>query len=100
MNNKLYVGNLAFSVTEEQLTELFSQYGTVQSVKVIKDESGRSKGFGFIEMGSDDEAANALRNLNGKDVSGRAIKVDVTREKSFAPRGDRGGQQGGGFRRF
>ncbi len=94
MAKKLYVGNLPFTITEEELTELFSQYGEIKSVSVIKDQySGRPRGFAFVEMENADEAANAL---NGKDFGGRALTVNEAREKE--PRAERGGT-GGGARR-
>ncbi len=110
MSKKLYVGNLPFSVTEEKLKEIFSSEGTVETVKVIKDEIGRSKGFAFVEMSSEDEASTAASSLNGKDVDGRMLKVEVARPQEFRPRngggggGYRGGDRkrsggGGGFRR-
>ncbi len=79
---KLYVGNLPFSVQEEDLKELFSEYGSVTSVQLIIDrETGRSKGFGFVELSDDDEAANAIEELNGKDFSGRAVIVNEARPR-------------------
>ena len=82
MGNKLYVGNLAYSVRDESLHQAFSQFGTVTSVKVMMDrETGRSKGFGFVEMGSADEAQAAISGLNGMSVGGRAIVVNVSRPK-------------------
>lgn len=83
----MYVSNLSFHTTEEDLKNLFIQYGAVSSAKVITDrESGRSRGFGFVEMGSSDEANAAMKALNGKDIDGRALSVTVAREK--APRSD------------
>jgi RNA recognition motif-containing protein len=91
MGNKLYVGNLAYSVRDESLHEAFSQFGQVTSAKVMMDrETGRSKGFGFVEMGSDPEAQAAMNAMNGQALEGRAIVVNEAR-----PREDRGG--GGGF---
>lgn len=91
MGQKLYVGNIPFSVDDEALKSHFAQIGNVQSAKVITDRnSGRSKGFGFVEMGTDEEAANAIEQLNGKDLQGRTIKV--TEAKPQEPReGGRGG---------
>lgn len=90
MAKKLYVGNLAYSVTDSVLEELFSQYGTVQSASIINDrETGRSKGFGFVEMANDSEAEAAIAALNGQQHEGRALTVNEAR-----PREDRGG---GGF---
>ena len=92
MSTKLYVGNLAYSVTESTLEQLFSAHGTVQSAQIIMDrDTGRSKGFGFVEMGSDQEAQAAIAAMNLKDVEGRSITVNEAR-----PREDRGGGGGGG----
>jgi RNA recognition motif-containing protein len=80
MGKKLYVGNLPFSTTDDSLAELFSQCGNVESVKIITDrETGRSKGFGFVEMSTDDEAQEAIKKLNGADCGGRSIKVNEAR---------------------
>lgn len=96
MNNKLYVGNLAFSVTNESLSSAFSAFGTVDSAKIITDrDTGRSKGFGFVEMSSAEEGAKAIAQLNGTSIDGRAI--NVSEAKPMAPREDRGGGGGGGF---
>lgn len=85
MSNKLYVGNLSFSVTNESLSQAFSQCGTVNSSKVITDrDTGRSKGFGFIEMSSDEEALQAINKLNGSNFEGRAMSVNEA--KPVAPR--------------
>jgi cold-inducible RNA-binding protein len=92
---KLYVGNLTFDMTDSQLETLFTPHGTVQSAQVIMDrDTGRSKGFGFVEMNSDQEAQTAITALNGKEVNGRALTVNEAR-----PREDRGGGGGGGGRR-
>jgi len=73
----LYVGNLNFNLTEEELSQIFEEYGTVTSVKIIIDKySGRSKGFGFVEMENDSDGEVAMENLNGKEISGRSIKVN------------------------
>ena len=91
MGRKLYVGNLPYSVTEQTLQETFSQSGTVESANVITDrDTGRSKGFGFVEMSSDGEAQKAIQSLNGTDLEGRAIVVNEARPK--APRGGGGGR--------
>lgn len=83
----MYVSNLSFHTSDDDLKNLFGQYGAVSSAKVIMDrESGRSRGFGFVEMGSDAEAKEAIKNLNNKEVEGRAMSVSVAREK--APRSD------------
>jgi cold-inducible RNA-binding protein len=80
MATKLYVGGLAYSVTEQELQTLFAEHGTVSSATVIKDrDSGQSKGFGFVEMSDDTEAKAAMAALNGKDVSGRSIIVNEAR---------------------
>ncbi|MBN8548700.1 MAG: RNA-binding protein [Deltaproteobacteria bacterium] len=92
MGNKLYVGNLAYTISDSDLQQLFAQYGTVQSAKVIMDrDSGRSKGFAFVEMGSDSEAKAAIEALNGSEIQGRALTVNEAR-----PKEDRGGGGGGG----
>ncbi len=97
MGKKLYVGNLPFSATDQALFDMFSQCGTVESAKVITDrDTGRSKGFGFVEMSGDDEASKAISEFNGQDFGGRAM--NVSEAKPMAPReGGRGG--GGGFNR-
>ena len=82
MNSKLYVGNLPFKTTEEDLTELFSGHGQVVSSKIITDrDTGRSKGFAFVEMGSEDEAHTAIENLDGKDFMTRALKVNIAKPR-------------------
>jgi RNA recognition motif-containing protein len=96
MGKKLYVGNLSYETREEQLRELFEQVGTVESVIVVTDrDTGRSKGFGFVEMSSDAEAEEAVRQFNGHTLNERQLKVDEARPKRDRP--DRGG--GGGGRR-
>ena len=98
MGNKLYVGNLAYSVRDENLQEHFAQFGSVASAKVMMDrDTGRSKGFGFVEMGSDAEAQAAIRGLNGKSIDGRDIVVNEARPKEGGGGGGFGG--GGGARR-
>jgi cold-inducible RNA-binding protein len=95
MGKKLYVGNLPFSATDSSLEQLFGQAGTVESAKIITDrDTGRSKGFGFVEMGSDAEATDAISKFNGQDYDGRAMTVSEARPQ--APRESRGGG-GGGF---
>ena len=97
MGNKLYVGNLAYSVRDESLHQSFSQFGTVTSAKVMMDrDTGRSKGFGFVEMGSDAEAQSAINGMNGQDLEGRAIVVNEARPREERPGGFGGG--GGGSR--
>jgi RNA recognition motif-containing protein len=96
MGKKLYVGNLTFGVTDAELEQLFAAHGTVQSAQVIMDrDTGRSKGFGFVEMGSDQEAQAATQALNGKEVNGRALTVNEARPKEGGG-GGRGGYGGGG----
>ena len=96
MSKKLYVGNLSFGVTEGQLQELFSPYGTVQSAQLISDrDTGRSKGFGFVEMGSDREAQAAIAGMNGQMVDGRALTVNEAKPKEARPRTGGGGYGGG-----
>ncbi|MCV2353773.1 RNA-binding protein [Paucibacter sp. B2R-40] len=101
MGNKLYVGNLAYSVRDETLQEAFSQFGQVTSAKVMMDrDTGRSKGFGFVEMGSDAEAQTAINGMNGQDIDGRAIVVNEARPREERPGGFGGGggrSGGGGF---
>ena len=91
MSMKLYVGNLAFQTTSQELQTLFAQAGTVESVSLIEDrETGRSRGFGFVEMSTKEEGAAAIQQFNGKDMDGRALKVNEAK-----PREDRGGGGGG-----
>ena len=92
MGKKLYVGNLTYGVTDSALLQMFEPHGTVQSAQIIMDrDTGRSKGFGFVEMGSDQEAQAAIAALNGKEVDGRSLTVNEAR-----PREDRGGGGGRG----
>jgi RNA recognition motif-containing protein len=97
MGKKLYVGNLPFSATEQVLNDTFAQCGTVESAKIITDrDTGRSKGFGFVEMSTDAEAQDAISKFNGADYEGRAMTVNEARP--MAPRENRGGGGfGGGF---
>ena len=91
MGRKLYVGNLTYDVTDAALEAMFAPHGTVQSAQVIMDrDSGRSKGFGFVEMSSDQEAQAAIQALNGAEVDGRRLTVNEAR-----PREERGGGRGG-----
>ena len=93
MVKKLYVGNLAFQTTSQDLQELFAQAGTVESASVIEDrDTGQSKGFAFVEMSTEEEAAAAIEQFNGKEVGGRALKANEAR-----PRESRGGGGGRGF---
>lgn len=101
MSTKLYVGNLAFQTTSQELQNLFAQAGTVQSASVMEDrETGRSRGFAFVEMSSKEEAAAAIAQFNGKDLGGRALKVNEAkpRENRSGGGGGFGGNRGGGFR--
>lgn len=94
MGRKLYVGNLPFSVTESTINDMFAPHGTVESANLITDrDTGRSKGFGFVEMSTDEEAQNAINELNGKEIDGRALTVNEARPK--APRSGGGGGGGG-----
>jgi RNA recognition motif-containing protein len=96
MGKKLYVGNLAYSISDSDLLRMFEPHGTVQSAQVIMDrDTGRSKGFGFVEMGSDQEAQAAIQALNGTDVEGRALTVNEARPKPEGGGGGRGGYGGG-----
>ena len=91
MGKKLYVGNLTYGTTDSTLEQLFGEFGTVQSAQVIMDrDTGRSKGFGFVEMGSDQEAQAAIKGLSDKEVDGRRLTVNEAK-----PREDRGGGRGG-----
>jgi len=97
MGNKLYVGNLAYAVRDEDLNQAFGQFGTVTSAKVMMDrDTGRSKGFGFVEMSSDAEAQSAIEGMNGQSLSGRAIVVNEARPREDRPGGFRGPYGGGG----
>ena len=102
MGNKLYVGNLAYSVRDESLHEAFSQFGTVTSAKVMMDrETGRSKGFGFVEMSSDPEAQSAINGMNGQPLEGRPLVVNEARPREERPGGFSGAPRspyGGGGR--
>ncbi len=96
MAKKLYIGNLPYSVDDDSLHSRFAEFGEVQSAKVITDrETGRSKGFGFVEMADDSAADTAIDKLNGADLGGRAINVSEARPQ--APREGGGGRGGGGF---
>jgi RNA recognition motif-containing protein len=97
MSTKLYVGNLSFRTTSDDLREAFSQAGTVESASVIEDrETGRSRGFGFVEMATPEEAAAAIELLNGKDFGGRNLTVNEAKPKTDRGGGGRGGYSGGG----
>ncbi len=97
MGKKLYVGNLSYSVDSSELEEMFAPHGTVESAQVISDRStGRSKGFGFVEMSSQEEAETAMAAMDGKDFGGRSIKVNEAKQRSNSG----GGYRGGGRSRY
>jgi RNA recognition motif-containing protein len=97
MGRKLYVGNLTYDVTDAALEQLFAAHGTVQSAQVIMDrDTGRSKGFGFVEMGSDQEAQAAIQALNGQQKGGRNLTVNEAKPREDRGGGDRGRSGGGG----
>ncbi len=100
MGKKLYVGNLAFSTTEEELRELFETHGPIESVSVITDrETGRARGFAFVEFEEASGAEAAMQALDGRDVGGRTIRVNEAHERRGGrPGGGRGGGGGGGYR--
>lgn len=100
-NNKLFVGGLPYAVTDEELNEFFSQAGTVTSARVMMDKmTGRSRGFGFVEMSTDEEAQKAIEMFNNSEVDGRTIVVNVARPREERPpRREFGGGGRGGFRR-
>ncbi|MBY0316047.1 MAG: RNA-binding protein [Bdellovibrionales bacterium] len=92
MSKKLYVGNLSYSATDESLNETFSAVGAVQSAKIIMDrDSGRSKGFGFVEMSSESEAADAISKFNGSQMDGRAMNVSLAKPQAPRDNNSRGG---------
>ena len=104
MGRKLYVGNLPFSLTENSLTDSFSNFGTVDSARLIMDrDTGRAKGFGFVEMSSDEEAQRAIEGMNGKKFEGRALTVNEARPKATGSNVYEGGGRraagGGGYNR-
>ena len=95
MGKKIYVGNLSYGISDSDLQQMFEAHGSVQSAQVIMDrDTGRSKGFGFVEMGSDQEAQAAIAALNGKEVDGRSLTVNEARPKEEGG-GGRGGSGGG-----
>jgi RNA recognition motif-containing protein len=103
MGKKLYVGNLAYTITDSDLQTMFEAHGTVQSAQVIMDrDTGRSKGFGFVEMGSDSEAQAAIAALNGQQSDGRALTVNEAKPRAEGSRGGSGGSRGsfGSSRRY
>ena len=96
MGKRLFVGNLSFDVNENELRDLFAQSGTVSDCKLVTDrETGRPRGFGFVEMGTDAEATEAINNLNGRDYQGRTLNVNEAQERSSGGGGGRGGGGGG-----
>lgn len=98
MAKKLYVGGLPYSTTDQELRDAFAQAGSVESAVVIMDKmSGRSKGFGFVEMSSDEEAQKAIESFNGKDFGGRTLTVNEARPMEERPRRDFRGGNGGGY---
>ena len=100
MSTKLYVGNLAFQTTSQELQQLFGQAGTVQSASVVEDrDTGRSRGFAFVEMSSEEEANSAIAQFNGKEVGGRALKVNEAKPRENRGGGGRGfsDNRGGGY---
>lgn len=95
MSTKIYVGNLSFNTTTQDLETMFAASGTVQSTDIIEDrETGRSRGFGFVEMSTQEEAANAISALNGKEVDGRALTVNEAKAREERGGGSRGGRGG------
>src|SRR5690349_12985840 len=97
MSKKLYVGNLAFQTTSNDLQQLFGQAGTVESASVIEDrDTGRSKGFAFVEMSTEEEAASAIDQFNGKELAGRMLKVNEARPREYRSGGGGGGRGLGG----
>ena len=97
MSTKLYVGNLAFQTTSQELQQLFGQAGTVQSASVVEDrDTGRSRGFAFVEMSSEEEATSAIEQFNGKEVGGRALKVNEAKPRENRGGGGRGFSNNGG----
>ncbi|MEW6360663.1 MAG: RNA recognition motif domain-containing protein [Pyrinomonadaceae bacterium] len=99
MSTKLYVGNLSFRVTSEDLQEYFSSAGSVESANVVFDrETGRSRGFGFVEMATEDDANNAIAQFNGQEYDGRNMVVNEARPREDRPRGGGRGNYGGGKR--
>src|SRR5207249_2090750 len=101
MGNRLYVGNLPFSATDDSLKEMFGQAGQVESARIITDrDTGRSKGFGFVEMATEAEAADAIKKFNGTDMDGRSLTVNEARPMAPRDGGGRGGRRGGGRQRW
>jgi len=100
MATKLFVAGLAYSMTDDDLRNLFADYGTGDSAQIIMDrETNRSKGFGFVEMSTDEESKNAIQGLNGKDMNGRPLTVNEARPREDRPQRSFGGNRGGDDRR-
>ena len=100
MNKKLYVGGLSYSVTDSQLRDMFTSHGTVESAKVVTDrDSDRSRGFGFVEMGTQEEAEKAIAALNGTQQDGRSLTVNISKPREDRPARSGGGGGGGGYNR-
>ena len=98
MGTRLYIGNLSYDTTEGDLQRMFEQAGTVKNCNIIMDRfTNKSRGFGFVEMATQDEANKAVAELNGKDLNGRALTVNEARPREERPRGDFGGGDRGGF---
>ena len=101
MGSKLYVGNLSYDVTNADLNTMFASHGTVSSAEIIQDrDTGRSKGFGFVQMGSDEEAQAAIAALNGQEHDGRNLTVNEAKPREDRPRTGGGGGGGGGNKRY
>jgi RNA recognition motif-containing protein len=101
METKLYVGNLSYQTTEDELSSLFTQAGTVNEVALIKDrDTGSSKGFAFVTMGSEDEAKKAIEQFNGRSMGDRELKVSMAKPREERPRNDSGYNRSGGNRRY
>ena len=99
MNKKIFVGGLPYSVTDDQLQELFTPHGAVESAKVIRDRyTDRSRGFGFVEMTTTEEAQTAIDALNGTELEGRTLTVNMSRPREDRSDRSRGGNRGGGYR--
>jgi cold-inducible RNA-binding protein len=96
MSMKLYVGNLSFDTSSQDLEDVFGEVGTVESVNIIEDrDTGRSRGFGFVEMSSKEEGNNAIKEFDGKEVNGRQLKVNEAKPRDNSGGGNRGGGRGG-----
>ena len=101
MSMKLYVGNLSYQITEDELNEIFSAFGAVESVKIITDrDTGQSRGFGFVEMATKEEGEAAMNDLNGKEHAGRTLVVNEARPRQERRPGGGGGGNRGGFRSY